>query len=149
MKIKEIIPDSYFNILLGMSILFHFIFPIKKLYSYPYNLNGILLIITGIVIVFMANSILLKKKTSVMPFEVPTVLITTGPFRFSRNPIYLGMTFILFGAAAIPGTLSPFIFPIIFVFIVNKSFIPVEERTLEKLFGEKYLAYKNKVRRWI
>lgn len=142
-------PDGYFIILLGMIVLFHFIFPIKKLYSYPYNLTGLLLIIAGIIIVFAANSILLKKKTSIMPFEIPSVLITSGPFKLGRNPIYLGMALILFGVAAVPGSLSSFLFPIIFIIIINKSFIPIEENNLEKLFGERYLDYKKKVRRWI
>ena len=142
-------PDGYFIFLLGMSILFHFIFPIERLVPYPYNLIGILLIIAGTSIVFVANSILLKKRTAIMPFEIPSVLITSGPFRFGRNPVYLGMALILFGVAAVPGSISPFFFPIIFVIIINKLFIPIEENNLEKLFGEKYLDYKKNVRRWI
>lgn len=148
MKIK-ISPDGYFLILLVMSLLFHFIFPIKKIIIYPYSLIGIILIITGILIVFVTNSILLKKRTSIKPLEIPSALITSVPFKLSRNPIYLGMTITLFGVEAILGSLSPFIFPIIFAIIINSSFIPIEENNLERLFGEKYLDYKTKVNRWI
>jgi protein-S-isoprenylcysteine O-methyltransferase Ste14 len=148
MKIK-IVPDGYFVILLLMSILFHFIFPIAKILFYPYSYSSIFFIITGIIIVFRTNFILLKNATSIKPSEIPCVLITFGPFRYSRNPIYLGMTIILFGVEILLGSLSPFIFPIIFLIIINKSIIPDEENKLEKIFGEKYLDYKTEVRRWI
>jgi len=136
-------------ILLAMSILFHSIFPIVKIIFYPYSLIGIILIITGVSITLVANFILLKKRTSIKPFEIPSEVITSGPFKFSRNPIYLGMALILFGVETVLGSLSPFLFPIMFVIIINKSFIPIEENNLEKIFGEKYLDYKKKVRRWI
>lgn len=142
-------PDGYFITSLVMSIIFHSILPIVKIILYPYSLIGILLIITGISLVFVTNSILLKKRTSIKPFETPSVLITYGPFKFSRNPIYLGMAIVLFGVETLLGSLSSFIFPILFVIIINRSFIPMEENNLEKLFGEKYLVYKTKVKRWI
>lgn len=148
MKIK-ITPDRYFAALLGMSILLHSVFPVLKIISYPYSLIGIILFITGILIAFVTNSILLKNETSIKPFKTPSVLITSGPFKYSRNPIYLGMTIALFGIEIFLSSLSPFIFPILFILYINKSIIPMEQHNLEKLFPEKYLDYKSKVRRWI
>lgn len=142
-------PDGYFIILLLLSILIHFIYPLVNIVPYPYNLIGVILIITGIVITLITNYILLKKKTSIKPFETPDVIITSGPFKLSRNPIYLGMTIALFGVETVLGSLSPCIFPLIFVIIINRLIIPVEEKDLENKFGEKYLDYKTKVRRWI
>ncbi len=146
---KKIIPDSYFIILLLLSILVHSIFPIVNIVLYPYTLIGIILIITGILLTLKTNFILLKKKTSIKPFETPGAFITSGPFKLSRNPIYLGMTIALFGVETVLGSLSPYIFPVIFVIIINRLIIPVEEKDLENKFGEKYLDYKTKVRRWI
>ena len=91
----------------------------------------------------------MKKKTSIKPFETPSAFITSGPFKLSRNPIYLGMTITLFGVETALGSLSPYIFPVIFVIIINGLIIPAEEKDLENKFGEKYLDYKTKVRRWI
>lgn len=145
----RIMPDGYFIIFIGMSILLHFTFPLLKIIPYPYSLIGIILIITGFLITLITNFILLKRRTSIKPFDAPSVLIVSGSFRFSRNPIYLGMTLILLGVATILGSLFPFILTIIFVIIINKLFIPIEENDLERLFGEKYLEYKTKVRRWI
>lgn len=146
---RKIMPDGYFIILIAVSFLFHFTLPIAKVIPYPFSLLGIILIIAGLSIAFVTNSLLLKKKTSIKPLERPSELITSGPFNFSRNPIYFGMSIILFGVEIILGSLSPFVFPIIFVIIIDKSFIPIEENNLEKIFGKEYQNYKAKVRRWL
>jgi len=146
---KRIVPDVYFFSLLILSILFHFTVPISKLLPYPYTLSGILLIICGFGLTLLTNSALLKQRTSNKPNEIPTVFITSGPFKLSRNPVYLGMTVILLGVEVLLGSLSPLIFPIIFVIIINSLIIPGEEDILKKKFGEKYLEYKKRVRRWL
>lgn len=148
MKIK-IVPDECFFILLILSVLIHFLVPIVIIIPYPYKLIGILPIITGLLITLIANSVLLKHRTSIKPNEIPGVFITSGLFKLSRNPIYLGMAIILFGGEIFLGSLSPLIFPIIFVIIINRFFITVEEKILENKFGKKYLDYKKRVRRWI
>ena len=79
----------------------------------------------------------------------PTSLVTTGPFRYSRNPIYLGMASVLFGVAVLQGTLVAFAFPALFVMVIQFFIIPGKERKLENLFGELYREYKKSVRRWI
>ena len=80
---------------------------------------------------------------------MPTQLIVTGPFRFSRNPIYLGMALIVLGGTLFSGTLTAFVFPITFVVIIHVKYIKTEEAILEDTFGEPYLNYKKRVRRWI
>jgi len=142
-------PDGYFIVLLLLSVFVHFMYPIVNIVPYPYNLIGIILFITGILLTLRTNFILLKIKTSIKPFETPSAFISSGPFKLSRNPIYLGMTLALFGVETVLGSLSPYIFPVIFVIIINGLIIPVEEKDLENKFGEKYLEYKTKVRRWI
>jgi len=59
------------------------------------------------------------------------------------------MTSILLGETILLGSLFSFIFPVVFVILMNMIFIPMEEKNLEIVFGEKYLDYKKKVRRWI
>lgn len=145
---QNLTPDACFVISIALSIFFNAIFPVIKLIPYPYSLSGILLIAIGILLVYTTNLMLLKKKTSTKPFGSPVVLITTGPFQWSRNPIYLGMTIALFGVATVLGSLSALIFPILFAFLMDLLIIPVEEQHLEKQFGNKYLAYKATVRRW-
>lgn len=145
---KKIVPDIYLAILLLLSIIFHFSFPIKNIVHFPYNLVGILLVVGGIIMAVWANYLLMKNNTSIRPYEKPSFLVTTGPFKLSRNPIYLGMAFILGGADIFLGSLITFVFPIFFV-LVMKQIIYSEEKDLEAHFGGKYSEYKKKVRRWI
>ena len=75
-------------------------------------------------------------------------LITTGPFRISRNPMYLGMLIWLIGLAVLLGTLTPFLFPALFFLLANLLIIPLEEKDLEGKAGEEFSEYRRHVRRW-
>jgi len=142
---NKILPPTYFLISFILIIVSHFIFPIIKIIHLPYNWIGVILIIFGSAINLWVDNIFKKKETTVNPYEKPNILITSGPFRLSRHPMYLGMTTILFGIAILLGSLISFIFPIIFAILMQKLFIPVEEKNLEILFGQKYLNYKKKI----
>ena len=142
-------PPTYFIVLLFSSIGLHFLFPVMRLISLPYNYLGILIIIFGIILNLWTDSLFKKRQTTVKPHEMPNFFISSGPFRISRHPMYLGMILILLGVAAFLGSLISFVFPIIFVMIIEKLFIPMEEKNLEKEFGDKYIAYKKRVRKWI
>jgi protein-S-isoprenylcysteine O-methyltransferase Ste14 len=146
---KKPLPPTYFIILLLLSIGLHFVFPIKKLIFPPYTYFGFALIVFGGVINIWADLLLKKKKTTVKPYENPTYLITSGPFRISRNPQYLGFTAILLGVVINHGTVITFTSPITFFILIELLFIPFEEKKLERTFGKEYLEYKNRVRRWL
>jgi len=141
--------QSYFIILLILSILLNFVFPIRTVLYAPVTYFGIIIIGFGIFLGLWSRSLFLRSKTTLSPYESPTSLVTSGPFHISRNPIYLGMVAILLGFAILLGTLVTFTFPAIYIIIIEILFIPDEERKLEKIFGEQYKEYKNKVRKWI
>lgn len=147
-KIK-IYPPTQLLILLVIQIAANFIFPIRELIFLPINYFGIILIIFGAIINLRADNIFKKHNTTVKPDEKPTKLIDTGPFRISRHPMYLGMTLILSGTAIFLGSLISFIFPIIFFLIIHYNYIPEEEKRMQDEFGQSYIDYKNKVRKWI
>ncbi len=140
-------PDTVFVILLILSILLRIYYPILIIIKYPANITGLFIIVFGITIVSISNSILIKNNTSVKPFEDPGVLITSGLFNYSRNPIYLGMFFILLGLEIFLGSLITFLFPVVLLIFLNRLIINDEKR-LETLFGDSYLKYKREVRRW-
>jgi protein-S-isoprenylcysteine O-methyltransferase Ste14 len=148
MEIK-IMPTTYFIILILLSIGFHFVFPLFKFIFSPYNYLGFGLIIFGIIMNLWTDSLFKKKQTTVKPQKMPNFFITSGPFKLSRHPMYLGMMSILLGVAIFLGSLISFAFPIIFIIIMEKLFIPLEEKNLEKKFGNQYIDYKKRVRRWI
>jgi len=141
--------QTYFLILLVLSVWLNFAFPIQAVLPVPYTYFGIIFIGFGIIMAFLSRELFLRSRTTLSPFESPTSLITDGPFCLSRNPIYLGMASILFGTAIFLGKLVSFAFPIVFVLIIETVIIPKEERKLEKIFGERYRKYKKSVRQWI
>jgi len=145
----RVMPPTYFIIFLALSIVLHFIFPIKKVIFPPYTYVGFVFIVFGAILNIWSDSLFKKKKTNVKPFEKPKELVISGPFRISRHPMYLGMMAILLGVAIIHGTIITFVFPVVFVILMEILFIPFEEQNCEKIFREKHLEYKKRVRRWI
>lgn len=95
-----------------------------------------------------AFSTMRKVGTSASPYLPAAMLVTHGPFRFSRNPIYVAMTGFYIGAALLINSwwlvflLAPLVLIMLFGVIVR------EEAYLAAQFGEAYLAYKSRVRRW-
>jgi len=146
---QKIMPPNYFTALLILSITLHFVLPIRKIIYPPITYIGFLVIAFGAKMNLWTDRLFNQKNTTVKPYLNPTELITTGPFQLSRHPMYLGMTSVLLGVAINHGTVSTFIAPTIFIGLMETLFIPIEEKNLTYVFGEEYLAYKQKVRRWI
>jgi len=76
-------------------------------------------------------------------------MVAEGTYKFTRNPMYLGVTIALLGAAIFFGNALSFLSPLIFFLIMNYYFVPREEKLMENIFGKKYLEYKKQVRRWL
>ena len=115
----------------------------------PFILIGLSLIGFGFLLAFNSISRFIKAKTGVVPFSKSTSLITEGFYKYTRNPMYVGMNSFLLGLLIILNNPINFIFLFIFFFIVRNLFVIKEEVQMLETFGEEYLAYKNKVRRWL
>ena len=129
-----------------LQIILLFSFPISVDLS---SLLGLILILSGISLVFVSFRFMRKMKTTFIPDGTPEVLISSGPFKFSRNPIYLGMLTVLVGVAFLMSSLSAIIIAIVFGIIINFTWIAHEEKKLHELFSEDWENYSSKVRRWI
>jgi protein-S-isoprenylcysteine O-methyltransferase Ste14 len=149
MAAKKPLPPSYFNVSVLLLAITHFFIPIAILTYYPWNLIGVIPIIFGIYLNLAADKQMKEIQTTVKPFEESSHLIEDGVFAFTRNPMYLGMVLILAGIAILLGSLTPLIICLIFAFLMFRIFIRGEEEMLETIFGQKWLNYKKKVRRWI
>ena len=90
-----------------------------------------------------------KKRTTPIPTKEPSALVAEGPYRYSRNPMYLGILLALSGIAFLSGSLYFLLVPVVFFFIADRLFIPYEEGKLERLFGNAYLRLKASVKRWL
>jgi protein-S-isoprenylcysteine O-methyltransferase Ste14 len=88
-------------------------------------------------------------KMRVISLEPQTTLITSGPYRFSRNPLYLGgNVFIFFGAALLLGSPTALVITALHIPLMDR-FIRREEEQLERSFGDEWRRYKRRVRRWL
>ena len=148
MKSPKIKPPIIALFVITLALILHYSSPIIKIIPKPYNLIGILIGFSGIYLVYIAKTTFDKHKTS-FTFKKPTRLLTTGIYKYTRNPMYLSITIFLLGFSILLGSLVSFLAPILFFLIINIFFIPFEERWLTELFGKDYLEYKKKVRRWI
>ena len=146
---KNLPPPKYLNMFLILVIVLHFFWPIKRIILAPFNYLGLGFILIGVVLNVWSAKVLREKKTTIDFYEIPNSLVVTGPFSRSRNPIYLSGVILSFGLAILLGSLIAFLFPIALLVILDRLYIPSEEKSLEKTFGGRYLDYKNKVGRWI
>ena len=90
-----------------------------------------------------------KAGTQVETVKPTTAIVADGPYRFTRNPIYLGMMLSLIGLAIAFNTLWLLIALVPFYFVIRHGVVAREEAYLERKFGSVYLDYKQRVRRWI
>jgi len=92
-----------------------------------------------------------RARTTINPIKASAAssLVSTGVYRFTRNPMYLGLLLTLLGWAAFLSNPASLLFVPIFVLYINRFQIKPEEQVLSSLFGAEYMAYKSRVRRWL
>jgi len=146
---RRLIPPVYFFLALVVMAALHWALPIARIIPPPVSYLGALLIVAGVWLLGHAFRGFTRAGTPVVPFERSTALVTSGSYRLTRNPMYVGMVVILSGLAILLGTVGPWLPIPCFVWIIRSNFILGEERFLEELFGQQYLAYKSRVRRWL
>ena len=129
-------------------IALHILKPIPFL-SEKFALLGMALITISVALVVAAFVAFKKAKTNIDVRKATTSIVSTCPYRFTRNPIYLSMTFFVLGIAAWLNMLWILITLIPVLLVIRFGVIKREEAYLTKKFGEEYLRYKSKVRRWL
>lgn len=110
---------------------------------------GLVPIVAGVALGAVAARQFARAGTNIVPLTRSTALVTDGAFAFSRNPMYAGMAAVLIGLALLLDRWAPWIVVPIFVVILRLHFIRHEERLMEATFGQAFLDYKGRVRRWL
>ena len=110
---------------------------------------GVGLMILGAFIILASAGLFRLRKTTLNPFGEPAMVVQDGFYRFSRNPMYLGMLMALTGLGIWQGNLLTIFFAPLFAVIMSRWHIVREEKILDARFGESYRAYRKRVRRWI
>ncbi len=137
-----------------MALCLALIFVIAKLLPF-YNVSGffpswiwMVFIAVGMIYIIWAEIEFLRTKTTVIPRRIPSSLITTGPFKISRNPIYTGYALIVLGVALKVGFLSGFFVLPLFVLIIHKRFIVDEEKNILENFPQQASIWFKNTKRW-
>jgi protein-S-isoprenylcysteine O-methyltransferase Ste14 len=110
---------------------------------------GWLLIALGLGVMLWAMSTFRRARTSVLPFRPATAMVTGGPYRFSRNPMYLGLTLVYVGLSFLTRMAWPLVMLPLGLWALTALVIRREERYLGAAFGAAYADYRKRVRRWI
>jgi protein-S-isoprenylcysteine O-methyltransferase Ste14 len=117
---------------------------------FPFHqLVGLLLVAAGAGLACYAAALFAARDTTKNPYGEPAAFVEAPPYTFTRNPMYVGLTTILFGFAIFFGSPAMLLGPIAFAFAIDRMVIPQEEGTMARLYGEQYRDYKSRVSRWL
>ena len=142
-------PPIVYLTAIGLGLLIHFLWPVALL---PASINvplGVLLVIIAVAL-FVSAARTLREAGTPVPGNLPTtIIVRRGPYRFSRNPIYVAFTLFQVGLAAWINSLGMLLAVLPALGLMALVVVPREERYLEARFPADYLPYKREVRRWL
>lgn len=110
---------------------------------------GGVLLLAGVALLVSFERAFHRKRTAANPWRPTTAIATDGPYRLTRNPAYLGMALVYIGIALLSQALWVLLPLPLVLAIVDRGVIAREERYLERKFGQEYLDYRGRVRRWV
>lgn len=144
------IPPPIVTFICGISIYFSKSF-FNQFLNFSNNAISLFLLICGLIVFISAVRSFREQKTTVNPLKPKQAssLVTSGIFRFSRNPMYLGMLIILLSISFKFNLLGGIIISLLFFIFITKFQIFPEEEAMNELFGDKFTQYSNTTRRWI
>jgi protein-S-isoprenylcysteine O-methyltransferase Ste14 len=114
-----------------------------------YRSVSYLLILAGLVIAFWGLITFARAHTAIIPHKPASSLVDTGPYSFTRNPMYTGMTLLYLGIAVLLNSGWAFLLLPVVLFLLHRFVISREERYLSETFGDTYDAYRARVKRWV
>ena len=142
-------PPLIYLLFLGVAWVLHGLLPLAVPRNLWIHYFGWGLIDAGLLLMLWAGLLMLGRRTTVNPYGRPRRLLEEGPFRFSRNPIYLADTLVYSGVALLWGSLWPWLLLPAVICVMQRAVIRHEESLLAQLFGEDYRSYCARVRRWL
>lgn len=148
-------PPAIYLAAVGAALLLTWLWPLGLLRDasaptqWTIRAAGALIIVAGFVIGFSAQARFIRAGTPVPPMRPTTALVTGGIYQYTRNPMYLGMTIVLIGLSFAFLSAWPLLATPLAIYAVIKLAIEREERYLGAKFGDAYVDYCSRVRRWI
>ena len=115
----------------------------------PLVIAGTLVLAAGLLVIAWGLLTFVRARTAIMPHHSASRLVTHGPYRFTRNPMYLGMTLLYLGLTIRANMGWPLLLLPVVLWVLYRLVISREERYLSSAFGTAYEEYRRRVRRWI
>lgn len=144
-----VFPPLLFGVTFLVGLLMHWIYPLVSLNPFYARLLGTLLLIGGGWLGYSAEAAMRRAGTNVRPDRPTLNIVSDGPFRFTRNPLYLAAIALYAGVALLCVAVWPLVLLAPLLAILHWGVVRREERYLEARFGDAYLVYKARVRRWL
>jgi protein-S-isoprenylcysteine O-methyltransferase Ste14 len=137
------------NYLLGAAL--HTLWPIRLPWPLPVDpsIVGAVVFVLGVLVAGAGWLTFYRAGTTRVPGERSTALVTWGPYRVTRNPMYVGLSIAYLGEAGLLHQLWPVLLLPLTMAYLDRLVIPVEESRLHEVFGDAYDAYRARVRRWL
>lgn len=127
----------------------HFLRPEPLAPRLPLRIAGAACAAAAVCVVMVARSEMVRAGTNVNPSLPSTAVVTGGPYRYTRNPMYLSLCLLNLGIGLMLCDLVAVALTAVLAAILNYGVIVREELYLERKFGQVYLAYRSRVRRWL
>ncbi len=144
-----IVPPVYLLLFILGQVAIDRFWPLAPLFDGSIRYAGLILLALGLFFAGWGALAFARADTAIRPMEESTTLVTHGLYRYTRNPMYLGMILVLMGDCLLLGSLSPWLLIPAFILLIRQLFIIPEEAMMERTFGEQYRSYRSGVRRWI
>ena len=146
-----IFPPLIYIVALGIGFLLQWLVPLSVSQSWrsPGRVVGYALVAIGLALMGSAVGLFFRAGTTPNPTQPTTTLVFRGPYRFTRNPMYVGNMVVTAGIGLAGNTWWPLVMAFVASAIVRRVVIAREEQYLEHKFGEPYVEYTKRVRRWL
>ena len=145
----RIVPPIYLLLTMVSMFILNLAFPLEQWVPDDFQIWGNLGVLIAFGWIYYCVRAFRKARTPLRPFLPVTAMITDGPFRYSRNPVYLGMFVLLTAWAVSLGSASPWLGVLFFIPFIHFGWVLPEEAQMEREVGAEYLEYKKRVRRWL
>ena len=144
-------PPFYFVIGFLVGWLLHRMVPLRvpAAESDAMNTAGWILIIAGLALLTWAQVTFLRHGTAIIPNRPASTMVTSGPYAFTRNPMYVSLIVLYIGLSLLTGILWPIIILPVVLILLTVLVIRREERYLDSAFGADYAEFRKRVRRWV
>ncbi len=146
---ERVLPPTYFLIGLVVMVVLHFVFSGPRIVYGQWRIIGVPIGLLALWLTIRTDALFKKLGTEVKPFRKSRLVVTEGPYRVSRHPMYVGFIGMLLGVAVLAGTLLPLLVVAMMFVLFTVRFVLPEERHMEEQFGEQYRSYRARVRRWV